>query len=471
MTQSASDRPATFDAIIIGAGQAGPTLASRLTGAGMTVAMVERHLFGGTCVNTGCTPTKTLIATAKVAHQARRAAEFGVRVGGPVTVDLRAAKARKEAVISASRNGLENWLRSTERCTVFNGHARFESPHTVRVNGALLQAKRIFINVGGRAVVPEFPGVDRVAHLNNSSILELEELPRHLIVIGGSYIGLEFAQMYRRFGSAVTVVERGPRLVWHEDEDVSEAIAGIFTDEGIVVRTRAECIELDTRNGEIVAGVSCSEGEPEVVGSHVLLAVGRRPNTDDLGLELAGVAVDERGYITVDDELRTTTAGIWALGDCNGRGAFTHTAYNDYEIVAANLLDGESRRVSDRIPCYGLFIDPPLGRVGLTQTQARARGYRFRVGRRPMTRVGRAVEKGESQGFMQVLVDDDSQQILGAAILGVGGDEAVHSILDTMAARAPFTTLKHAVHIHPTVAELIPTLLGELQPPTGQEPV
>ena len=467
MTSTATDRTATFDAIIIGAGQAGPTLASRLTGAGMTVAMVERHLFGGTCVNTGCTPTKTLIASAKVAHQARRAAEFGVNIGGPVAIDWRVVKARKEAVVSNSRTGLENWLRSMERCTVFNGHARFESAHTVRVNGALLQAKRIFINVGGRAVLPEFPGVERVAHLNNSSILELEDLPRHLIVIGGSYIGLEFAQMYRRFGSAVTVVEKGPRLVWHEDEDVSEAIAGIFADEGIAIRTQAECIEFDARNGEIVAKVSCSEGEPEVVGSHVLLAVGRRPNTDDLGLEHAGVAVDDRGYITVDDELRTTTPGIWALGDCNGRGAFTHTAYNDHEIVAGNLLEGESRRVSDRIPCYGLFVDPPLGRVGLTQTQARARGHRFRVGMRPMTRVGRAVEKGESQGFMKVLVDDDSQQILGAAILGVGGDEAVHAILDTMAAGAPFTTLKHAVHIHPTVAELIPTLLGELLAPAS----
>jgi pyruvate/2-oxoglutarate dehydrogenase complex dihydrolipoamide dehydrogenase (E3) component len=463
MTLSATSHTATFDAIIIGAGQAGPTLASRLSGAGMTVAMVERHLFGGTCVNTGCTPTKTLIASAKVAHQARRAAEFGVHIGGGIAVDLRAAKARKEAVVSHSRNGLENWLRSMERCTVFNGHARFESPHTVRVSGALLQAKRIFINVGGRAVVPEFAGIDRVAHLNNSSILELEELPRHLVVIGGSYIGLEFAQLFRRFGSAVTVVEKGSRLAGHEDEDVSEAIAGIFADEGIAVRTRAECIWLDTRNGEIVAGVSCTEGAPEVLGSHLLLAVGRRPNTDDLGLEHAGVAVDDHGYIRVDDGLRTTTPGIWALGDCNGRGAFTHTAYNDYEIVAANLLDGEARKVSDRIPCYGLFIDPPLGRVGLTEAEARARGRRFSVGKRPMTRVGRALEKGESQGFMKVIVDEDDQRILGAAILGVGGDEAVHGILDTMAAGAPFTTLKHTVHIHPTVAELIPTILGELQ--------
>lgn len=466
MTQSAPKSTATFDAIIIGAGQAGPALAGRLTGAGMTVAMIERHLFGGTCVNTGCTPTKTLIASAKVAHQARRAEEFGVRIGGSVSVDLRAAKIRKDAVIFNSRNGLENWLRSMERCTVFNGHARFVSPREVSVNGALLQAKRIFINVGGRAVVPKLRGIEQVPYLNNSSILELEDLPRHLVIIGGSYIGLEFAQMYRRFGSAVTVIEKGPRLVAHEDEDVSESIAAIFANEGIAVRTATECIHFEARGGQIVAGVSCTEGEPEVLGSHVLLAVGRRPNTDDLGLEHAGVALDDRGCITVDDELRTTTAGIWALGDCNGRGAFTHTAYNDYEIVAGNLLDGESRKVSDRIPCYGLFIDPPLGRVGLTESQARAAGHRFRVGKRPMTRVGRAVEKGESQGFMKVLVDDQSQQILGAALLGVGGDEAVHGILDTMAARAPFTTLKHAVHIHPTVSELIPTILGELQSPT-----
>jgi len=467
MSPAATQNSATFDAIIIGAGQAGPALAARLTGAGMTVALIERHLFGGTCVNTGCTPTKTLIASAKVAHQARRAGEFGVHIGAAVSIDPRALKARKEAVVGRSRAGVENGLRSMERCTVFKGHAHFQSPHQVRVEGALLQAKRIFINVGGRARVPELPGIERVPYLNNSSILELESLPRHLVVIGGSYIGLEFAQMFRRFGSAVTVIEKGPRLVWHEDPDISEAIAGIFDNEGIAVRTGAECIHFDTRGGEVVAGVSCKNGEPEVTGSHVLLAVGRRPNTDDLGLEHAGVAVDDQGYITVDDELRTTTPGIWALGDCNGRGAFTHTAYNDHEIVAGNLLDGESAKVTNRIACYGLFIDPPLGRVGLTEAQARARGHRFRVGKRPMTRVSRAVEKGETQGLMKVLVDDASQQILGAAVLGVGGDEAVHCILDTMAARAPFTTLKHAVHIHPTVSELIPTLLGELQPPAA----
>jgi pyruvate/2-oxoglutarate dehydrogenase complex dihydrolipoamide dehydrogenase (E3) component len=436
----------TFDAIIIGAGQAGPPLAGRLVEAGMTVAIVERHLFGGTCVNTGCTPTKTLVASAEVAHQARRAAEYGVRIGGEISVDMRSVKARKDKIVATSRDGIEIWLGSMKGCTVFKGHARFESAQQVRVGDTLLRAKQIFVDVGGRAILPHLPGVERVATLNNTSILELDTLPRHLVVVGGSYVGLEFAQMFRRFGSAVTVIE------------------AILTSEGIAVRTGAECIHFDQRGDEIVAGVQCVQGDPEVLGSHVLLAVGRRPNTDDLGLERAGVAVDARGYIQVDDELQTNVPGIWAIGDCNGRGAFTHTAYNDFEIVAGNLLDGEKRRVSDRIPCYGLFIDPPLGRAGMTETEARASGRKIRVGSRPMTRVHRAVEKGESQGLMKVVVDADSQEILGAAILGVGGDEAVHGILDTMAAKAPFTTLQHTMHIHPTVSELIPTMLGELRP-------
>jgi pyruvate/2-oxoglutarate dehydrogenase complex dihydrolipoamide dehydrogenase (E3) component len=453
----------TFDAIVIGAGQAGPSLTGRLTAAGMTVAMVERHLFGGTCVNTGCTPTKTLVASAEVAHQARRAADYGVRLNGPVTVDLRAVKARKDRIVLDSRSGLEKWLRSMDRCTVYNGHARFESPNEVRIGDESITGKRIFINAGGRAIVPGMPGIDRIPYLTNTSVLELETLPEHLIVIGGSYVGLEFAQMFRRFGSKVTVVEKGPRILWREDEDVSKAITAVFEGEDIAVRTEAECISFHEQGREVVAGVSCSVGDPEVMGSHVLLAVGRRPNTDDLGLDKAGVAVDERGYITVDDELRTNVPGIWALGDCNGRGAFTHTAYNDFEIVAANLLDGQSRRVSDRIACYGVFVDPPLGRAGLTETEARARHLDIRVGSRPMTRVGRAVEKGETQGFMKIIVDSQTRQILGAAILGVGGDEAVHGILDTMAARSPYTTLQHTMHIHPTVSELIPTVLGELR--------
>jgi pyruvate/2-oxoglutarate dehydrogenase complex dihydrolipoamide dehydrogenase (E3) component len=456
-----------FDAIVIGAGQAGPSLAGRLAGAGMTVALAERHLFGGTCVNTGCTPTKTLIAGAEVAHRARRAAEFGVKIAGGVSIDMRAMKARKDAIVAASREGVEKWLRGMEHCTVYQGHASFESPREVRVGGDLITADRIFINVGGRAIVPEMPGVDRVRYLTNTSILELDALPRHLIIVGGSYIGLEFAQMYRRFGSEVTVIEKGPRLIWREDEDISAAIAGIFEREGIAVRTDAECIRFEPRGAEVVVGVECTSGAPEITGSHVLLAVGRRPNTDDLGVERAGLVLDRHGYIAVDEALRSNVPGIWALGDCNGKGAFTHTAYNDFELVAANLLDGEDRRVSDRIPCYGLFIDPPLGRAGLTEADARASGRKILVGSRPMTRVNRAVEKGETQGFMKIVVDAQSNEILGAAILGVGGDEAVHGILDTMSAKSSFMTLRHTMHIHPTVSELIPTLLGELRSHLG----
>jgi pyruvate/2-oxoglutarate dehydrogenase complex dihydrolipoamide dehydrogenase (E3) component len=453
----------TFDAIVIGAGQAGPSLAGRLAGAGMTVAMIERHLFGGTCVNTGCTPTKTLVASAEVAHQARRAADFGIRIEGSITADIRAVKARKDAVVSASRNSLEGWLRGMKNCTVIQGHARFESSHEVRVGEDLICADKIFLNVGGRAIVPDMPGVQSVPYLTNTSILELEVLPRHLIVVGGSYIGLEFAQMFRRFGSEVTVIEKGSRLLWHEDPDISAAIEEIFKAEGIEIRTEAECVRFEPRGQDIAAGVNCATGEPEVVGTHALLAVGRRPNTDDLDIQKAGIKLDPHGYIAVDDQLRTNVPGIWAMGDCNGRGAFTHTAYNDYEIVAQNLLDGRARRICDRIPCYGLFIDPPLGRVGMTETQARADNRRIRIGSRPMTRVARAVEKGETQGFMKIIVDAQSDAILGAAILGPGGDEAVHCILDTMSAKAPYTTLRDTVHIHPTVSELIPTMLGELK--------
>ncbi|MDB6159358.1 MAG: FAD-dependent pyridine nucleotide-disulfide oxidoreductase [Gammaproteobacteria bacterium] len=455
----------TFDAIVIGAGQAGPSLTGRLAAAGMTVAMIERHLFGGTCVNTGCTPTKTLVASARVAHQARRAADYGVKLEGSVSIDMHAVRARKDTVVQQSRTNLEKWLRSMERCTVIQAHARFESPHEVRIgDDDVIKAERIFINVGGRAVVPDMPGVDQISYLTNTSILELDVLPRHLLIVGGSYIGLEFAQMYRRFGSEVTVIEMKPRLIWREDPDVSTAIQEIFEKEGIAIRTEAECISFTPRKPDIAAGVNCTTGEPEVLGSHVLLAVGRRPNTDALGIEKAGIKLDQHGYIVVDDQLRTNVPGIWALGDCNGKGAFTHTAYNDFEIVAQNLLDGRERRVSDRIPCYGLFIDPPLGRVGMTEAEARAANHKIRIGSRPMTRVARAIEKGEPQGFMKVMVDEQSHEILGAAILGIGGDEAVHCILDTMSAKAPFETLRDTVHIHPTVSELVPTVLGELKP-------
>ena len=453
-----------FDAIVIGAGQAGPPLAGRLTGAGMKVALVERALFGGTCVNTGCTPTKTLVASAQAAHLARRARDYGVVIGGAVTVDMARVKARADAVVAASRDGLEDWLRNMRGCTVQRGQAAFESPTSVRVGDDVLSAPRIFINVGGRAQVPHMPGVNEVPHLDNSSILALDRLPEHLVVVGGSYVGLEFAQVFRRFGAAVTVVEMRPHLIPREDADVSTAIEEILRGEGIAVRTNAACVALARYENGVAVRLECAEGPPSVIGSHVLLAVGRRPNTDDLGLERAGVATDTRGFITVDDRLATSTPGIWALGDCNGRGAFTHTAYNDFEIVAANLLDGASRLVSERIPAYALYTDPPLGRVGLTEAAARASGRPLLVGARPMTRVLRAVEKGETQGLMKVVADAGTRQILGAAILGVGGDEAIHGVIDMMNARATIDACMRAVPIHPTVSELIPTVLGEMRP-------
>jgi pyruvate/2-oxoglutarate dehydrogenase complex dihydrolipoamide dehydrogenase (E3) component len=453
-----------FDSIIIGAGQAGPTLAGRLTQSGRTVAFVERKLFGGTCVNTGCTPTKAMVASAYVAQKARTAADYGVTLKGGVTVDMKAVKARKDQIVAASRDGLEKWLRGMRNCTVFIGNAHFESPTEVRVGDELLTAKEIFINVGGRAVVPDFPGVDLVPHLNNVSILELDTLPRHLVIIGGSYIGLEFGQIFRRFGSEVTIIEKNSRLVAREDEDVSASIKSFLEKEGITVRLNAECIHFKPHGNDISAGVDCPDDGSDSIGSHVLLAVGRRPNTDDLGLEKAGVKLDKHGFITVDDQLRTNVPGIWALGDCNGRGAFTHTAYNDFEIVAANLLDNDPRRVTDRIPCYGLYTDPPLGRVGLTEAAVRKSGKPALIGTRPMTKVGRAVEKGETEGFIKVLVDAATKQILGASILGTGGDEAIHCIIDTMYARAPYTNIQRAVHIHPTVSELLPTVFGDLKP-------
>ena len=445
-----------FDAIIIGTGQAGPSLAFRLAGAGMKVAVVERRLVGGTCVNTGCTPTKALVASAYAARIARRAAEYGVVIGGDVGIDMRQVKARKDAIVAASRNGLVSGLENAANITLYRGHARFASPQAVEIapdyhNTGRLRAGRIFINVGGRALVPPMPGINEVPYLTNSSMMDVDFLPHHLIIVGGSYIGLEFGQMYRRFGSQVTIIEMAPRLVRHEDEDVSAAIKDIIEREGVNVRLNAKCISLVKRSDEIVANVDCTAGAPEVAGSHLLLAIGRQPNTDDLDLDKAGVRCDERGYIVVDDQLQTTAPGIWALGDCNGKGAFTHTAYNDFEIVAANLLDhGPSRRVSERVTAYALYIDPPLGRVGMTLAEARNSGRRVLAGERPMTRVARAVEKGETQGFVRILVDGDSKEILGASLLGTGCDEAVHVILDLMYAKVSYTIMQRAMHIHPT---------------------
>jgi pyruvate/2-oxoglutarate dehydrogenase complex dihydrolipoamide dehydrogenase (E3) component len=452
----------TYDAIIIGTGQAGPPLARRLSSAGVSVAIVERHRFGGTCVNTGCIPTKAMVASAYIAHAARRAREFGVTVDGDVHVDMKSVKARKDAIAERSRAGVEKMLRGLPHCQVYTGHARFRSAREVAVGEQILNADRIFINVGGRPSMPPMPGLDRVPFLTSSSMMHVDTVPRHLLVVGGSYIGLEFGQMFRRFGSDVTIIEMASRLVQREDAEISAAIQDVLINEGITLRLNARCLRVSGDAGSVTAHVDCEEGSPSIEGSHLLLAVGRQPNTDDLGLDAAGVSRNDREYIVVNDQLETNVPGIWALGDCNGRGAFTHTAYNDFEIVASNLLDGTSRRVSDRVMAYALFIDPPLGRVGLTEAEAQRLGLSLLVARRPMTRVGRAIEKGETNGLMKIVVDAHSKQILGAAIFGTGGDEVIHCVLDTMYAKAPYSVLQQAMHIHPTVSELIPTLLEGL---------
>jgi len=454
-----------FDAILIGTGQAAPALAARLAETGMRVAIIERHLFGGTCVNTGCIPTKTMIASAYAAYIVRRARDYGVEVAGDVTVDMQAVKARKDAISGESSRGLEDWLRHLKNVTVFVGTARFENATTVRVNTDSLRAAKIFINVGGRAYIPPLSGIEQTPFLTNSTMMDVDFLPKHLIVVGAGYVGLEFAQMFRRFGSEVTVVEQGRRFLPREDQDVSDAIRGILESEGIRFRLSATCISLKAApdGTGVIVGVDCQEGEPQVAGSHVLVAVGRTPNTDDLELSRAGVETDNRGYIKVDDQCRTNVPGIWALGDCNGRGAFTHTSYNDFEIVAANLLDNDPRKISDRIPCYALYTDPPLGRIGLTEQDVKQTGRKALLGKRPMSRVSRAVERGESQGFMKVIVAEDTGEILGAAFLGLNADEVVHSLLDVMYAHAPYSIVRRAMHIHPTVSELIPTMLGELK--------
>lgn len=453
-----------FDAIIIGAGQAGPALAVRCGKEGLRTALIERHRFGGTCVNNGCVPTKTLVASARAAHVARHAGDYGVIVDAEVRVDMAKVKARKDRIVAASSSGVRAWLDGAKNVTVIEGHAQFTAPHRLRVGQRELEASRIFVNVGGRALVPEMPGIDTVPFLNNERIMHLDTLPEHLIVVGGSYIGLEFAQMYRRFGSRVTVIETGSRLVGREDVDVSDGIRDILTAEGVAFRFDAKCIGLERRGERVAISAACGSEEPLIEGSHILMATGRVPNTHDLGLVTAGIETDARGYIVVDEGLQSTANGVFALGDCNGRGAFTHTSWNDYEIVAANMFDGDTRKVSERIPCYALFVDPPLARIGMTHAQVKATGRPALAAKMMMTRVGRAREMGETAGFMKVVVDAESKQILGAAILGVHGDEVIHALLEVMTARLPYSVINRAVHIHPTVAELLPTLLEGLSP-------
>ncbi len=455
-----------FDVIVIGAGQAGPAMAARCGREGLKTVLIERDLMGGTCVNNGCIPTKTLVASARVAALARRAAEYGVMLNEPPRIDMHAVKARKDAIVEASRTGVTNWMANAKNVSVIRGHARFTGAHEIEVDGRVLTAEKIFINVGGRPTTPKLTGIESVPTLNNISMMDVDFVPPHLIVIGGSYIGLEFAQMYRRFGAEVTVCEMGPRLIGREDEDVSDEVRAILEREGITVRTGATCLSLERQaNGNgIAVGVTCDNGAPKIEGSHLLLATGRTPNTGELGLERAGVNTDARGFITVNDQLETNVPGVFALGDVNGRGAFTHTSWNDYEIVAANLFDGDTRRVSDRVPTYALFTDPPLGRVGMSFNEARATGRPLLGAKMPMTRVGRARESGETQGFMKVVVDAETKRILGAALLGMSGDEVVQTILEVMVADKPYTQINRGMHIHPTVTELLPTLLEGLKP-------
>jgi pyruvate/2-oxoglutarate dehydrogenase complex dihydrolipoamide dehydrogenase (E3) component len=455
-----------FDAIVLGAGQAGPPLAVELAKAGQKVALIERKDFGGTCVNTGCIPTKTLIAHARVAHVALRAGDFGVSTG-PVAVDMKKVKARKDEVSGASRDSVEKSLRSTPNCSVYTGHARFVADHEIEIEGKRVSADRIFINVGGRAAIPRIDGLESVPYLTNSSMMAIDFLPPHLVIVGGSYVAIEFAQMYRRFGSRVTILQRGPRLVTREDEDVSKAMLDLLVDEQVDVRLDVDQVAVRKSATGIIVQATTRSGQSDIAASHLLLATGRKPNTDDLGLENTSIRRDEHGYIVVDDSLQTTSAGVWAIGDCNGRGAFTHTSYNDFEIVAANLLRGESRRVSDRIVTYAVFTDPPLARVGMTEAEIRKTEKRALVGTRSMARVGRAYERGETRGFLKVFIDADTQLILGACFLGIEADEAIHCVTDMMYARKPYTTITHAVHIHPTVSELIPTVFEDLKPLEG----
>ena len=453
-----------YEAIVIGTGQSGPSLAARLAQEGLETAIIERKLFGGTCVNVGCTPTKALVASARAAYMARRGSDFGVVIEGSIDVDMKQVKARKDAIVRPSTEGVENWLKNTPNLTVYEDHARFESDHRVRVNNELLEADKIFINTGARAFISDMPGLKDVDYLTNSSMMDVDFLPEHLIIVGGSYIGLEFAQMYRRFGSRVTVVEKADHLISRDDEDISAAVKEILENEGVEIRLNAECMTVQKRGDRVAIQVECDTGAPEVLGSHLLMAIGRTPNTHDLGLDKANIETDPRGFIVVDDQLRTNVPGIWAIGDVNGRGAFTHTSYNDYEIVVANLFDNDPRRVTDRILTYALYIDPPLGRAGVTEREVRASGRKALIGKRMMTRVSRARERGETQGFMKILIDAETKKILGAAVLGIGGDEVIHSVLDVMYADAPYTLIQRAVHIHPTVTELIPTMLGDLKP-------
>lgn len=451
-----------FDAIIIGTGQAGPSLAASMAKNGWKVAIVEKGYLGGTCVNVGCTPTKAYVASARRAFIAKNSTDLGIEVNGEIKVNLKTIKERKDKMIEGSRTGLEKMLGDNKNITLIRGKANFLSNNTVKVEGTKYEADKIYINVGGKPRIPD--GFKDVAYLTNESILELEEVPEHLIIVGGGYIGLEFGQMFRRFGSKVTILDRGDQLLKKEDPEFGKAIEEIFTNEGIDVRLNSECISAKDKKGKIEVSINCEGDQLYIEGSHLLLAAGRIPNTSDLGLENTDVSLDNRDYIKVNDELLTSASNIWALGDCNGEGAFTHTAYNDFQIVNSHLFEDKKRKLSDRFTCYAAFIDPPLARIGLNTEDIKKARIKAKVASRPMTKIARAKEMGETQGMLKIYIEDTTEKILGATFLGTGADEYIHTIIDQMYAGQPFTVIRDAVHIHPTVSELIPTMLENPKP-------
>ncbi len=451
-----------YDALIIGTGQAGFPLAAALSKRGETVAICDGGFIGGTCVNVGCSPTKTLVASARVAHMARRAADFGVTVG-EVSIDFARVMKRQKDIVKKFNRGVKDQLTQDEKITLYRKNATFIDAHTVKVGKEILEANRIYINTGARATLPDIAGLKDVPYLTNVSILDLKDLPKHLIVLGGGYIGLEFAQIFRRLGSKVTVIHRGAQILDREDADMAQIAHDVLIGEGIRIVTSATTERVEGKKQSVRVHIKTSKGTEVIQGSHLLVATGRTPNSDALALDKAGVQVDQRGSITVDDELRTNVPHIWALGDVNGRGAFTHTSYNDYEIVEANL-DTPTRKVTDRHMVYAVYVDPPLARVGMNEKEARDSGRKVLMATKPMKNIARAQERDETAGLIKILVDAETEQFLGAVVFGIGGDEVIHSIIDLMYARAPYTVMKNAVHIHPTVSELLPTTLADLKP-------
>jgi pyruvate/2-oxoglutarate dehydrogenase complex dihydrolipoamide dehydrogenase (E3) component len=454
---------ARYDAVVIGSGQAGNPLSQKLADQGWTVALIEKEHLGGTCINTGCTPTKTMIASAQVAHYARHADVWGVQAGA-VRVDLPSVVARKDRIVNQWRSGVERKIADRKNLRLYRGAAWFIGPHRLRVNEEEIESERIFINTGARPSIPSLEGLDRIDYLTNASVMQLRELPEHLLVIGGGYIGLEFGQMFRRFGSDVTILQRGDQLLPREDADVTAELQKALEKEGIRFLLRAHPTHVDRQNGQIVLKVETAGGSETVWGSHLLVATGRRPNTEDLGLEAAGVQLTPEGYVKVNGRLETNVPGIWALGDVKGGPAFTHISYNDYQIVYGNLIERKNQSTDHRLVPYAVFTDPQLGRVGLSEKEARAAGHKLKVGKIPMSWVARAIERDETAGLMKVVVDADTDQILGAAILASEGGELVQILEFVMLAGAPYRLMKGAIYIHPTLAEGFWTLMDDVKP-------